>query len=56
MLKDASIVVAHNVGQDEDNGKDNAEPALLERILHIVGRAAVISAVGILNACISEPG
>ena len=29
-------IVADNIGQDEDNGKDNAQPALLERVLYVV--------------------
>ena len=41
-------IVAHNIGQDKDNCENDAEPALFERILHVVGRAAVISTVGVL--------
>ena len=41
-------IVADNIGQDKDNGKNNAQPALLERVLHVVRGAAVVAAVGIL--------
>ena len=39
-------IVAHCVGQDDDDGKDNAQPALTQCGLHVVGGAAVAGAVG----------
>ena len=38
-------VVAHHVGEDEDDGEDNAQPALAEGLLHVIGGAAVAVAL-----------
>ena len=41
-------IVAHSIGEDENYRKDNAEPALLEAVLHIVRRSTVARAVFVL--------
>ena len=40
-------VVAHHIGEDQDNGEDHTQPALAQALLHIVGRAAIAAAVAV---------
>ena len=41
-------IVTNGIGEDKCNCENNADPTLLERVLHIVGRAAVVAAVIVL--------
>ena len=40
-------VVAHHVGEDQDDGEDHAQPALAQALLHVVGGAAVAVALAV---------
>ena len=41
-------VVADHIGQDEHDGKNDAEPALVQRLLHVIRRAADAAALAVL--------